>query len=183
MTRSKGQRIKYFTIEHEKKDRIPFIKEAQKIANNGIKLFWFTVEPASLDEIQQRHAVWRKLKPEYDQTWADFFAKYIKAFENEGISIWVSPSKMSRWLFRFGNRVFFTAEEERDFVKNYLGPTLKKNDLSDVKVMIWDHNRGICTSGPQVGLRRSGSSKYVWGTGFHWYVGNHYDNVRLVHDA
>jgi glucosylceramidase len=27
------------------------------------------------------------------------------------------------------------------------------------------------------------ASKYVWGTAFHWYVGNHYDNVRLVHDA
>jgi glucosylceramidase len=27
------------------------------------------------------------------------------------------------------------------------------------------------------------ASKYVWGTGFHWYVGNHFDNVRLVHDA
>jgi glucosylceramidase len=27
------------------------------------------------------------------------------------------------------------------------------------------------------------AARYVWGTGFHWYVGDHFDNVRLVHDA
>ena len=27
------------------------------------------------------------------------------------------------------------------------------------------------------------ASQYVWGTGFHWYVGDHFDNVRLLHDA
>jgi len=36
----------------------------------------------------------------------------------------------------------FTANEERDFVRDYLGPTLHRNGLADVKLMIWDHNRG-----------------------------------------
>ena len=26
------------------------------------------------------------------------------------------------------------------------------------------------------------AAKYVWGTGFHWYCGNHFDNVQKVHD-
>ena len=37
----------------------------------------------------------------------------------------------------------YTAEEERDFVKNYLGPTLAKAGLGDKKIMIWDHNRNL----------------------------------------
>jgi glucosylceramidase len=27
------------------------------------------------------------------------------------------------------------------------------------------------------------ASKYVWGTGFHWYVGNHFDNVQRLHET
>ena len=26
------------------------------------------------------------------------------------------------------------------------------------------------------------AAKYVWGTGFHWYCGDHFDNVQKVHD-
>ena len=77
----------------------------------------------------------------------------------------------------------FTAEEERDFVKNYLGPTLVKDNLSDVKLMIWDHNRGLMYQRAETVYDDPQASKYVWGTAFHWYTGNHYDNVRLVHDA
>jgi glucosylceramidase len=27
------------------------------------------------------------------------------------------------------------------------------------------------------------ASKYIWGTAFHWYIGDHFDNVGVVHDA
>jgi glucosylceramidase len=35
----------------------------------------------------------------------------------------------------------FTAEEERDFVKNHLGPALKAAGMGNLTLMIWDHNR------------------------------------------
>ena len=37
----------------------------------------------------------------------------------------------------------FTADEERDFHKSFLGPTLQKAGLGNLKLMIWDHNRGL----------------------------------------
>ena len=175
--------LKYFTIEHEKKDRIPFIKAAQKVANNGIKLFGSPWSPPAWMKSNNDMLHGGKLKPEYNQTWADFFVKYLKAFENEGIPVWGITVQNEPMAVQIWESCIFTAEEERDFVKNYLGPTLKKNDLSNVKLMIWDHNRGIMYQRAQVVYDDPETSKYVWGTGFHWYVGNHYDNVRLVHDA
>jgi glucosylceramidase len=77
----------------------------------------------------------------------------------------------------------FTATEEKDFVRDYLGPTLKKNGLSGVKIMIWDHNRGIMYQRAKVAYEDPKASQYIWGTAFHWYVGEHFDNVRMVHDA
>ncbi|OGO04630.1 MAG: hypothetical protein A2Y73_06445 [Chloroflexi bacterium RBG_13_56_8] len=77
----------------------------------------------------------------------------------------------------------YTAAEERDFVRDYLGPTLAKNGLGDLKLMIWDHNRGIMYQRAEVVYDDPAASKYVYGMAFHYYVGAHYDNVRLVHDA
>ena len=37
----------------------------------------------------------------------------------------------------------YTAEEERDFIKYYLGPSLERHNLLDKKVIIWDHNRDM----------------------------------------
>ena len=37
----------------------------------------------------------------------------------------------------------YSAEEERDFLKNYLGPTMKREGLGDKKIIAWDHNRDL----------------------------------------
>jgi glucosylceramidase len=63
----------------------------------------------------------------------------------------------------------YTAEEERDFIKNYLGPTLKKNGLKDKKLIAWDHNRDLIYQRASTILNDKDASKYVWGIGFHWY--------------
>jgi glucosylceramidase len=49
--------------------------------------------------------------------------------------------------------------------------------------MIWDHNRGMMYQRAKVVYDDPAASRYVWGTGFHWYVGDHFDNVRLVREA
>lgn len=175
--------LKYFSIEHDKAKRIPFIKAAQKVADNRIRLFASPWSPPAWMKSNHDMLYGGKLKPEYDQTWADYFAKYLKAFQEEGLPMWgitVQNEPMATQIFE---SCIFTAEEERDFVKNYLGPTLEKNHLADVRMMIWDHNRGIMYQRVQTIYEDPETSKYVWGTAFHWYVGNHYDNVQLVHDA
>jgi len=101
----------------------------------------------------------------------------------EGIPIWGLTVQNEPMAVQVWESCIFTAEEERDFVRDYLGPTLHKNGLSDVKLMIWDHNRGIMYQRAEVVYDDPEASKYVWGTAFHWYVGDHFDNVRMVHDA
>jgi glucosylceramidase len=63
----------------------------------------------------------------------------------------------------------YTAEEERDFLKNYLGPTLKKAGLGDKKITVWDHNRDLIVQRVTTILDDPEANKYVWGVGFHWY--------------
>jgi glucosylceramidase len=124
-----------------------------------------------------------KLKPEYFQTWADYYVRYMEAYKKEGIPIWGLTVQNEAMAVQVWESCIFTAAEERDFVRDYLGPTLHKNSLTDVRLMIWDHNRGIMYQRAEVVYDDPEASKYVWGMGYHWYIGKHFDSVRMVHDA
>jgi glucosylceramidase len=77
----------------------------------------------------------------------------------------------------------YSAQEERDFVKYHLGPALRAAGLKDKKLIIWDHNRSMMYERAQVVLDDPEATQYVWGVGFHWYVGDHFENVSRVHEA
>jgi glucosylceramidase len=121
-----------------------------------------------------------KLKPEFRDSWARYFVAFVRAYEKAGIPIWGltvqnEPMASQKW-----ESCEFSAEEERDFVRDYLGPVLAKNGLSDKKLIIWDHNRTWMYERAQVMLDDPRAAKYVWGVGFHWYVEDGFENERLV---
>ncbi len=55
--------------------------------------------------------------------------------------------------------------------------------MSRVKLLIWDHNRDLLYERAKVVYDDPAASRYVWGAAFHWYVGDHFKNVQLTHDA
>ena len=129
-----------------------------------------------------------KLKPEFYQTWADYFVKFIRAYEAEGIPVWgVSvqnePMAKQKW-----ESCIFTATEERNFLGKFLGPTLDEAGMGNRKIIAWDHNRDLIYQRASTILSDPAAAKYVWGIGFHWYEswtggGNIYDNVKRVAEA
>ena len=110
-----------------------------------------------------------KLLPAFYQSWANYYVKFINSYQREGIPVWGltiqnEPMATQRW-----ESCIFTAEEERDFLKNYLGPTLKKAGLGNKKITVWDHNRDLISQRASTILDDKDANKYVWGIGFHWY--------------
>jgi glucosylceramidase len=81
----------------------------------------------------------------------------------------------------------YTADEEKNFIKNNLGPALQKNNLSDKKLIAWDHNRDLLYQRASSLLNDPDAAKYLWGIGFHWYEewngGHQYNNVQLVSET
>jgi len=62
-----------------------------------------------------------KLLPEFRQAWANYYVKFIKAYEEEGIPVWGltiqnEPMAVQRW-----ESCIYTAEEERNFLKTTWG--------------------------------------------------------------
>ena len=161
--------LKTFSIERDLKYRIPFTKRVLDVASKDIVVYASPWSPPAFMKTNNNMLQGGKLKKEYYPAWANYFAKFIKAYENEGIPIWGltiqnEPMAVQRW-----ESCIYTAEEERDFLKYHLGPTLEREGLQNKKIIVWDHNRDLLFDRASVILNDPEANKYVWGTGFHWY--------------
>lgn len=177
-----------FNIDHDKKFKLPMIKAAMETTGGKLNLFTSPWSPPAWMKDNNDMLHGGKLKPEYYQSWADYYSKFIKAYEKEGLKVWGlsvqnEPMATQRW-----ESCIYTAEEERDFLKKYLGPTLKKDGLGDKKIIVWDHNRDIIYQRASTYFKDPEAAQYIWGLGFHWYEDwsgglPMYDNIRRVQEA
>ena len=161
--------LKTFSIEKDKEKRIPFIKRALELIKDDVVFYASPWSPPAFMKTNNNMLKGGKLLPEFRQSWADYYVKFIKAYEKEGIPVWGltiqnEPMAVQRW-----ESCIYTAAEERDFLKNYLGPTLEKEGLGDKKIVVWDHNRDLISDRANTIFEDPEASKYAWGIGFHWY--------------
>ena len=175
--------LKAFTIAHDRRYRIPLIQRAQAAAKGNLKIFASPWSPPAWMKTNQDMLHGGKLLPEYRQTWAEYFVKYLQAYGAAGIPVWGITVQNEAMATQVWESCIFSAAEERDFVRDYLGPALHRAGLQDVKLMIWDHNRGIMYQRAQVAYEDPKAAQYIWGMAFHWYIGDHFENVEVVHDA
>lgn len=180
--------LKTFNIDHDRKYRIPFIKIATEAAGGVLRMYVSPWSPPSFMKTNNAMLGGGKLKAEYAQPWANYYAKFINTYEKEGIPIWGLTIQNEPMATQIWESCIYTAEEERDFLKNYLGPTLVKEGLGDKKIIVWDHNRDLLYQRASTILNDSEASKYVWGIGFHWYEDwkdgmPMFDHVAKVHEA
>jgi glucosylceramidase len=175
--------LKHFSIEHDRQSLIPMIREAIDLTGGQLKLFASPWSPPAWMKTNGMMNHGGKLKLEYRQAWADYYVRYIQEYGQEGIPIWGLTVQNEPEATQTWDSCIYTGEEERDFVRDYLGPTLHDAGLGDVKVIVWDHNRDRLFERAKAVLDDPKAAHYVWGVGFHWYCGDHFDNVQLTHDA
>jgi len=175
--------LKSFNIAPDLKYRIPFIKEVLAKATKGFTLFASPWSPPAWMKSNGDMLHGGRLLPEYYDAWARYYACFLRAYAQQGVNLWGTTVQNEPMASQTWESCVYTAEEERDFVKNYLGPTLQKNGLGDKKIIIWDHNRGMMYQRAKVVLDDPEAAKYVWGVGYHWYVGDHFENVGRVREA
>lgn len=180
--------LKSFSVAHDQQYRIPLIKQAIAAAGGKLPMLVSPWSPPGWMKDNKDMLHGGKLAPAYYQSWANYYIKFIKTYQEIGIPIWalsVQNEPMAKQTWESCN---YTAEEETNFIKNYLGPTLVKSGLGNKKLIAWDHNRDLLYQRASALLNYPAAAKYIWGIGFHWYeswtgAGNIYDNVRRVYEA
>jgi len=158
-----------FSIEKDKVKRIPMIKRAASIIRDDLVFYASPWSPPAFMKTNNHMLRGGKLLPRYQQTWADYFVKFIEAYEAEGIPVWGvtiqnEPMATQRW-----ESCIYSAEEERDFLKNNLGPAFERAGYGDKNIVVWDHNRDLISHRANTIFEDPEAAKYAWGIGFHWY--------------
>lgn len=160
-----------FSIEVDRSDLIPMIKEAMKFSKEGFKII---ASPWTAPPWMKDNNDWRggKLLPQYRETWASYFEKYIKAYKKEGIDIWgVTVENEPLGNDNNWESMHFTPEEMTEFVKDFLGPHFEKKGLSEINILGYDQNRGEeLEKWSKVMYKDEASSKYFDGMAVHWYA-------------
>lgn len=180
--------LKTFDVSHDEKYRIPFIKEAMAAAGGKLTMFVTPWSPPAWMKTNNDVLHGGKLLPKYDQAWANFYVKFIKTYEKLGMPIWGLSVQNEPMATQSWESCLYTAEDERDFIKNYLGPTLVKSGLGNKKLFVWDHNRDLIYQRASTILEDPQAAKYIWGIGFHWYetwtgAGMNFESTRRVAES
>ena len=177
--------LKTFNIDHDRQFRIPLIKQAIAASGGRLTLFVSPWSPPAWMKDNNSMIEGGKLLPQYRQSWANYFVKFINAYQKEGIPVWGLTLQNEPMAKQTWESCYFSAEDERDFIKTYLGPTLIKGGMADKKLLAWDHNRDLIYQTASTILNDKEAAKYIWGIGYHWYetwTGSAmmFDNVRRV---
>jgi glucosylceramidase len=124
-----------------------------------------------------------RLLPEHYQTWANYFARYLKEYQKEGIDFFAvtiqnEPKAVQQW-----ESCIWTGKEEGIFATNYLRPSLDEYGFGHIKIIVWDHNKERVMERARESMTAvPGAEKAIWGIGHHLYSGDHFDNLRMAHE-
>ena len=116
----------------------------------------------------------------YYDAYAQYFVKYIQQMKAEGITITaITPQNEP---LNPGNNpsLQMTATQQRDFIKNNLGPAFQSAGIT-TKIVVYDHN---CDHPdyPLTILADATAKNFVDGSAFHLYAGD-ISALGQVHDA
>lgn len=171
--------LKTFDISHDFEEIIPFVRAAQAEAKEPIQFLMSPWSPPAFMKTNGEMNHGGSLKREYYESWAEYYVKFIKAYQEAGIPIGYLTVQNEPMAVQTWDSCVYTSEEERIFVEDYLGPKLEAAGL-DVKIFVWDHNKEEAYQRFKEVVSGEKAMKYVAGCALHWYTGDHFEAVELI---
>lgn len=175
--------LKRFSIDKDRAYILPILQLARKLNPNLL----FFASPWSPPGWMKTTGslIGGSVLPQWYPAYAEYFVKFLAAYANAGIPIHAvtvqnepgvdrAKEKSARWHYP---SCHWTAEQERDFIRDHLGPALRRNRLK-TKIWCYDHNYNETPEGddpgiayPRTILRDPGAAQFVDGVAFHGYAG------------
>ncbi len=161
-----------FSVEHDMQYRIPLLRQAlASAAQHHVDLRIFASPWSAPAWMKSNNSMLSggSLLAADRGLWAQYIVKFVNAYEKAGVPIWGLTVQNEPMAKQSWESMIFTAQEETEFVGEYLGPTLKRAGLGGKKLIVWDHNRDLLPQRAAHILSDKRARPYIWGVGFHWY--------------
>lgn len=168
--------LEHFSIKNDKEYIIPLIKSAIQL-NPKLKVMaspWSA--PAWMKTSD--NLIGGLLNPDYYGAYSNYFTKFIKAYEAEGIPIYaITPQNEPMYVPSEYPGMKMEYSSQVKFINDFLGPDFERNNINS-KIIAYDHNWDNLVY-PSMVLDDAG--KYVAGIAWHCYGGTH-DAMTKIHD-
>jgi glucosylceramidase len=172
-----------FSIDRDRACILPVIQEARRVSPKTLFFASAWSPPGWMKTTGS--LIGGELQPRWYGVYARYLVRFIQAYEREGIPIHAitvqnepgvdrAREKDPKWFYP---SCHWTGEQERDFIRDHLGPSLRRAGLR-TKIWCFDHNYTPEPGGDDNGLRHPrtiltdrGAARYVDGVAFHGYTG------------
>ena len=170
--------LKNFSLKDDQKYVIPMLKLILAIRPNLKILGSPWSAPAWMKN--NGNVKGGSLRPEYYQTYANYFVKYIQQTQAEGIRIDAITVQNEPLNEKNTPSMQMPAPDQAAFIKDHLGPAFKAAGIT-TKILLYDHN---CDQPnyPMEILSDPQANSYADGSAFHLYKGN-ITAMSVVHEA
>lgn len=171
--------LKSFNFERTEKYILPMLEDIRKVTGENLKLMLTPWSPPAFMKTNGSRVQGGKLRPEYRQMWAEYICRYIQEFRDRGyhvqrISLQNEPKAVQTW-----DSCLFSAQEEKEFLQDYMYPAMQAHGYSDIEIFIWDHNKERIYERVR-DVIDDDTRHMVTGAAFHWYSGDHFEAMDLV---
>ncbi len=174
--------LKNFNIDRDKGILVPYIKQAMQY-NPELKVWGSPWTPPVWMKINKHYACAGDsryndlpqdkpgvsrfiMEPEYLKTYADYFVKYVQAYQNEGINIYAIHPQNEISACQVFPSCLWNAKELNEFIGEYLGPEFEKQNIN-AEIWMGTSNDPSFALMDSI-LSNTTSSKYIKGVGYQW---------------
>lgn len=130
--------LSQFSIDHDREDIIPLLKRAIEL-NPNIKVMaspW--TAPGWMKTTD--HWIGGQLLPQYYEVYGEYFARFIQAYQQEGIDIYaITPQNEPLYVPVHYSGLGMNAQQQVNFIRRGLAPALTSHGF-DTRILIYDHN-------------------------------------------
>lgn len=175
------QDLKSFSMAGMEQYIIPLLEDIRAYRKDRFSLMLSVWSPPVFMKTNGRREGGGKLKEEYRELYAEYLCRYIEEFQNRGfhvqrITVQNEPKAVQIW-----DSCVYTAEEEKEFLTEYMRPAMERHGLTGIEVFIWDHNKERVYEWMR-DIVDEKTRHFITGAAVHWYSGDHFEALDLCRE-
>ncbi|MCB7064554.1 glucosylceramidase [Enterocloster citroniae] len=173
--------LEKFHIDHDRRELLPALKAVLK-KRPDLKVLASPWSPPAWMKTNASMLEGGSVKESCRQVWADYIVRYLQEYEKEGIPVWGLTVQNEAKASQTWESCVYTGKEEKEFVRDYLGPALCRDGREDLKILIWDHNKERVVERVSEAMEDRKAAGYIYGAAIHWYSGEHFEALQVAHE-
>ena len=168
-----------FSFERVEKYILPLLDAAEAAYGGKLDIMLSPWSPPAAMKSNQERNHGGKLLPEYRAQWAEYICRYIEEYRKRGyhvkmLTLQNEPKAVQTW-----DSCIYAAQEQKEFLRDYMWRALCAHGLDDIEIYLWDHNKERVFEWAQT-IIDDETTHMVAGMAFHWYSGDHFEALRMT---